>query len=254
MTREHLFPAAISNTRQDPLCPSEFYLRRARKYFSNQPTIRDVCARCNNGSLSMLDAYGDELYDGYFGRIPEPGECVRFEYDYDRLLRWILKLLFNSARIHNCETAFFSRFRNYILGHGKRPRSILLFLQLISPHEFTPNERILATKSGFYEPRLDPEMLRITRLLLKTDFKKHIVARAVSLQAFMFQVLLLDGKTPFRSLNAIERNFVAANPHTRKLTPERNVVAATVSKLDALEAVRFHFTFGDNTDDAVIGV
>ena len=67
-----------------------------------QPTIKDVCPKCNNDVLSKLDSYGLELYKRCFYRIADAGESVTFDYDYERLLRWILKLNFNSARRKQC--------------------------------------------------------------------------------------------------------------------------------------------------------
>jgi hypothetical protein len=94
LTREHLWPAslhdriAVSNQR---IFGSEqiFYLARSQGYIEGEPTVRDVCAKCNNGPLSALDKYICELWDCYFGRIVEANEVIPFSYDYSRLSRWL---------------------------------------------------------------------------------------------------------------------------------------------------------------------
>src|SRR4051812_11135562 len=103
MTREHLWPAALharlfaANNQSQ----SAFWLRRLGKAIPAEPQIRDVCARCNNGALSELDTYICELFDRSFIHMPARDELVSFDYDYHRLKRWLLKMSYNSARIHS---------------------------------------------------------------------------------------------------------------------------------------------------------
>ena len=39
--------------------------------------VRDVCADCNNGPLSLLDAYAKSLYEKYFSDL-QPASPFRF--------------------------------------------------------------------------------------------------------------------------------------------------------------------------------
>jgi hypothetical protein len=50
--------------------------------------------------LSQLDGYICALFDRYFIYLCQRHATVRFEYDYHRLKRWLLKMSFNSARVH----------------------------------------------------------------------------------------------------------------------------------------------------------
>ena len=103
MTREHLWPAALharllaANSQAE----NAFWLRRLEKPIATEPQIRDVCARCNNGVLSQLDTYICELFDRSFVHMPARNGSVSFDYDYHRLKRWLLKMSYNSARIHS---------------------------------------------------------------------------------------------------------------------------------------------------------
>jgi len=44
------------------------YFGKHEKYIDAELTIRDVCASCNNGPLSSLDAYACTLFDDHFSR------------------------------------------------------------------------------------------------------------------------------------------------------------------------------------------
>lgn len=96
LTREHLWPASIIKRVQER---ARYNTNRGPNFFWGDPTIRDVCAGCNNGPLSKLDEYGIELYDKLFNEYAKDQDTiVNFEYDFPRLARWLLKLSYNSAR------------------------------------------------------------------------------------------------------------------------------------------------------------
>jgi hypothetical protein len=83
LTREHLWPASLHkrliSTRQDK--NSLFWLAKIKKEIPSEPTVRDVCATCNNVILSALDGYICELFDRSFVNIWKRHDRVEFEYD-----------------------------------------------------------------------------------------------------------------------------------------------------------------------------
>lgn len=95
LTREELFPKFL--TRRTPK-GAHIDHGRPQKPLQAITVIRDVCAACNNEVLGSLDGYAAKLTDRYFGLLLEKPVKVQFECDTDRLLRWLLKLLFNDAR------------------------------------------------------------------------------------------------------------------------------------------------------------
>jgi hypothetical protein len=139
LTREHLWPAALHRRRvqADNDGRSLFWLRRIDTVISSEPTIRDVCATCNNVHLSALDDYITGLFDRAFIHIPVRYERVLFEYDYHLLKRWLLKLCFNSARVHGTGDLFALKpLRPYMLGHSiESGKSVQLYVQLVYPAE-----------------------------------------------------------------------------------------------------------------------
>ncbi len=83
-TREHLFPAAL-HQRMLALGSSEasrFWLRKIDQEIKSEPVIKDVCVGCNNGPLSLLDAYAVHMFDQHCAKILQKSETVTFDYDY----------------------------------------------------------------------------------------------------------------------------------------------------------------------------
>ncbi len=76
------------------------WLRGLNKELKSEPTIKDVCDTCNNVTLGRLDDYVCNLFDTQFIDIPQRGNSVTFRYEYHSLKRWLLKISFNSARLH----------------------------------------------------------------------------------------------------------------------------------------------------------
>ena len=103
LTREHLWPASLHKRllEANESAGSLFWLRRTKSEIQGEPKIRDVCQACNNGYLSQLDYYICTLFDLYLVTIRRRHESVEFEYDYHLLKRWLWKMCFNSARMHN---------------------------------------------------------------------------------------------------------------------------------------------------------
>ena len=150
MTKEHLWPAALHRRflAAENASENAFWLRRVGKEIGGEPQIGDVCSRCNNGHLSELDAYICELFDRYFLRMAARYDRVIFEFDYHRLKRWLLKMCFNSARIHEAADLFaFRALLPYINGQSNaNGRYVQLCSQLVYPVEVSAEE--IADPSG----------------------------------------------------------------------------------------------------------
>jgi hypothetical protein len=131
LTNEHVIPECYVKT----LGPTISIVKTPTedKAIPNAQEIGDVCAVCNNGPLSLLDTYLASLSQQYFSKIVHPGDRIRFSYDFDQLLRLVLKLGYNVARTRGWPLAVFKEARQYILGREKCPPGLHLFLQLLIP-------------------------------------------------------------------------------------------------------------------------
>jgi hypothetical protein len=140
LTKEELFPKFMAskvhfNTFVDR--------RRGQRPLSKPPTVVDVCRVCNNVTLSALDRYVSSLFKRYFLLPVRAPVLVNFDYEYDLLLRWLLKVMYNFARKERDRLECFRQLVPYILGSTSAPnRQFLVLLGVLEasaaePHEVT---------------------------------------------------------------------------------------------------------------------
>lgn len=250
LTKEHLWPAALH--RRLVRCADEqqnrFWLRKINREIEAEPTIRDVCAECNNVSLSALDSYICELFDRFFVRSLDRHEEVKFEFDYHRLKRWLLKMSFNSGRVHSAIDLFvFPPLVPYINGQNEvLGRTVQLYVQLeypalISDHSITketPNSSFLFRPTShrvghawFDVPGVGKKLLRSVHLRsfsfflaffekdagasIAQDFAKEFLARTSAMRLLRSSrskvTLICDGCDAWQSFNDARENMLVAD-------------------------------------------
>lgn len=189
LTREHLWPASLHSRLFDAnKQPSHmFWLARLQKEISGEPKIRDVCAHCNNVVLSQLDDYICHLFDSTLVHLPAQHERVTFKHDYHRLKRWLLKLCFNSARVHKSHDCYaLEAVLPYIMGRtDSLGRSVQLFLQLSYPEEI-PEDDLSATAPSERPIFFSPTMNRVGHMHFHAHGIGEKLLRAVHLRSFTF--------------------------------------------------------------------
>jgi|LSQX01.3.fsa_nt_gb hypothetical protein len=122
-TAEHIIPYGIIE-----LFPEQYIsFFEGKKFIDNRSmTIADVCEKCNGTLLSPLDNYGKNLINNNFlSKIPVDKKEEEFpvEFDYYKLTRWILKILYNYQRLKKENTEWFKRALGYML-HDIRVENI----------------------------------------------------------------------------------------------------------------------------------
>lgn len=152
------------------------YLDSHKKVLSSEMVISDVCADCNNNKLSYLDVYLCQLYDKDFKNFREEKKAFIYEYDYELLLRTLLKITYNSSRIKSRENNFFSKYRNYILYGGDVREEIVLKLDIVTPS-------ILNGK------KIYPKSARCATIDVGLESDNFIV-RLISLNSYYFYLLI----------------------------------------------------------------
>ena len=113
-TAEHIFPKGLIN-----LFPEQYIAFDTNKVFIDNKglTIKDVCKKCNNNTLSWLDTYGVDLIRYNFLKeisVEFKDDEFTIEFDYYKLSRWILKILYNFQRSENMSVEWFHRALGYI--------------------------------------------------------------------------------------------------------------------------------------------
>lgn len=181
LTREHIWPNGI--LKRLPTYTARFN-EKAGKVIGGDHIIKDVCVTCNNGVLSELDTYGCMLFDKYFHAVAEPETELQFEYDYDKLLRWLAKIAYNTARSSaNPNLSLLQALTPYILGQSVRPSEMELYLDIVT-HSTVP------TLHGVEKfPATAYRSARVERVPPLPDW---CVVRLVSINSFYFYILLFE--------------------------------------------------------------
>ena len=130
MTREHVWPRCIQER-------TKFELRfsgKAKKIVRNDLIVKDVCAKCNNETLSGLDSYFCDLYDAYFAHQLSTDQSVTLKYDFGKLSRSLLKLAYNSSRTTGQDQEALSKYAPVIAADAV-PLGVFIKVATISPYE-----------------------------------------------------------------------------------------------------------------------
>lgn len=230
LTNEHVVPDFYHKTFGETI--STVKTHTEEKAISNPQEIGDVCANCNNVALSRLDDYLAALTKKYFSTIVHAGDHVRFEYDFDLLLRALLKVAYNVARTRGWPTDVFQQAREFILGQKPRPSGFRVFLQLLVP---TP-----ARKTNL---PLTPGTTEVPPLPWRADlydvsgFPGLAFACSVSFMSYRFFILRENEKVPANVRKQSVAKWLKQNNGATELTNNGSatVYASSVTVLDALK-------------------
>lgn len=252
LTREHLWPASLHRRRVeagDPSARNVFWLRRLEREIPNEPRIGDVCAQCNNGVLSRLDAYICSLFDSTLVHVARRDERVKLEYDYHLLKRWLLKLCYNSARMHRANDVFaFQEVLPYIRGlNDGAGRSVHLYVQMSYPQEVPLSDLEEGTD---VEPPViyEPTSHRVGQLVFRAGNGQKVL-RAVHLRSFSFYLAFFRPDERRRVMDHFDHTFTSSFPGTTRLRPSRPAVDLCCNGMGAWDSFRLarenRIVFGD---------
>jgi len=246
LTKEHLWPASL-HRRIDKANHNIFkqgnifYLSKADKIIVAEPQVKDVCAVCNNGVLSELDAYICQLWDKYFYKIVERGEEVRFEYNYNLLSRWLLKMSYNSARIHNSDVEHLAKCKGYILGKAPQPDHVMTHLQLAYPVDFTSSDLRTVRKLGLELTRREPRLNRVGHLGYLTRTGVRRIIRAVHLQSYIFLIHLFPDRVSSSERLSNLDDFKLRLPYTERVDDNASPCLVKCEGMDSKESLYSHY-------------
>ena len=239
LTKEHLWPAALhrrllaANGEDESL----FWMRRIKKEIAGELQVGDVCAECNNKTLSTLDTYICDLFDRYFVRLPNRFDEVMFCFDYHMLKRWLLKTCFNSARIHQARDAFaFKPLLPYIRGQSTQAgKSVQLFLSLQYSEEIPSN--IAASADGLALPsKIFPDINRVGHIFFRVPGTGQKLLRAVHLRAYTFFLAFFDPEATNSSRNHFSSEFLERMSCTIKLRPSKSQISILCNGIGAWQS------------------
>ncbi len=229
LTREHVLPAFIyeyEGKRSAAAQLGNFKAGDEDVIAEAEFQIRDVCAKCNSGVLSSLDGYGKTLYEKYFGHFAMPGMKIVFEFDYQQLMRWLLKITFNCARARKwpAETILdLARNREFITAGNNAPNDCELFVQLLAPLKPSMLSHKMNPRGQPWE--LNPKMSRIV-LVSNSWFRSCFL---VSLNSFQFYLAFHDEPEDKRRVVRDRAAFSRSMPGLYSLESSKGSVALYTS-------------------------
>ncbi|WP_439697430.1 hypothetical protein ACFGVS_03245 [Mucilaginibacter sp. AW1-7] len=178
LTKEHIWPNCLI-TRMPELQVN--YLKSRQLFTSSDLVIADVCATCNNKKLSPLDTYFCSLYDQYFNTYQEDTTPFKFAYNYDLLLRSLLKITYNSSRTVARDQNDFEKYREVILDGNLIREDVVIKLDLIRP-------------TIVNEKKVYPSSARCGVIQLPAE-TPHFLLRFISVNSFYFYLILSKSPT-----------------------------------------------------------
>jgi hypothetical protein len=236
LSREHIFPRWV--LKRQPNSEARF-ARHENRVSERVPTIRDVCASCNNGALSELDNYVLKLYNTYFERIVPTNGQVLFEYDYDLLARWLLKVMYNSARKNNTRPDELEPFTDYILGKSDRLANFRVFSLLIIPHKLSSAELKNLAKEHEGITEITPRNISVTQFGGQiAEDNMLVLGRAVLINSYCFVVTILPFGMPRisrrRVMQDITDNFKQRYKGIQIIDPRFSRIKLIASDIDII--------------------
>ncbi|HYF84281.1 MAG TPA: hypothetical protein VEB00_14775 [Clostridia bacterium] len=192
------------------------------KVINSDFIIKDVCSVCNNGVLSQLDTYAINEIIKYNGKIQKDIMQVIFEYDYNKLARWLLKICYNSARANKLEYDSNS-YKNcipYIKDNKEINNKISvygLFIDLAingKTHDYYHFD-------GNSEYTID--FFRIAPFKLKDKSTHKCSMRTIIINSFAFLIIVYDEDIDKGEINEIEKAILNVSSNFVKLEAYKKV-------------------------------
>lgn len=225
-TKEHIWPNCLIEKYEDLLT----YSKRKNKFHKGDAIIKDVCAHCNNVLLSKLDAYLSSLYDLTFYKILLPGESASITYDYNMLLRSLLKISYNSARANASVKVVKAHqgFLNYILHSGYCPQ-IEVRLQIV-----TASRAINLDEKT--ETLLEPNHLRCAEIPYDGPLSHRFAVRLVAINCYWFFLILPHKAEPSHKWKEFSDGLTHWRMHVgNKLLSSQNTITIPVQQTTYLD-------------------
>lgn len=206
-TREHVIPAFIYDFQKQLEGAVAGWNEVAQRMVGGEGKVKDVCAACNNQVLGQLDAYGKEMLRDAGLLVHNYTKCeLTLEYDYAFMLRWLLKMSFNSSRTDGVHSALFERYVPFIRGLGPVPsRSQVSVLLYLARPEVLSDSR-LAEESLFRitngSAMLNPFLARICYGGIPGE-QRYVLRLNIFGPAVFYIVMFKDGILPGDAASAI---------------------------------------------------
>lgn len=234
LTREHLYPQFLLRYSGKSFLG---YNEAADKVLPGERVIRDVCSKCNNEVLGALDGYGHTYFRANnLDQSFTEEATTEIVYDYDLLLRWVLKISYNSFRTVDFSDDPFASLVPYILTGKDRPKLkfVRMLVEVIRGHRLTEEERP-RVQEQFQKTGYIPSYLLCTGRAVYFNTHVPCHCRHFQLNAHRFTLFLFPYRTkPTDAASAIQV-FNRQYPFAVPVQPERARLRVRISKRDVVD-------------------
>lgn len=221
LTREHVVPSFLYDyVDREAIGGLASWNEPSKSRVGGEQKVKDVCAQCNNVVLSMLDAYGKEFLASNGVLQPLYVRSLRLRYDYDLLLRWLLKIHFNAARASQFASPPGAGLLDYILDGRNRPAPNRVFLlgELLRPHRIdSPTSPYIGAANA--EGLCNPFLVRLTRSQLKPGLAENLCIESVGFGGLFFHLAYIRPQLPEKLARKLQLKVMRENAPFAKLIP-----------------------------------
>ncbi|SHJ80901.1 hypothetical protein SAMN02745136_00940 [Anaerocolumna jejuensis DSM 15929] len=216
MSREHIIPKGFINNMNFKE-QTVWFDKAPSRVINNELMIKDVCANCNNGELSKLDAYALKLLISYNDKISFDTKKIYFKYNYHMLTRWLLKVCYNSARANDADfdIGLYQEYISYILNKDYTEAldiSIFAMFMEVAFDKETQEECYHLNKDRNYEI----DWFRIAPFRMVNLSVYYIAMRCIMINSLAFLVVVYN-KDTISKKTTIEQEILKTYPNFVKL-------------------------------------
>ena len=195
-TREHIIPKGfIDHMRATNVL--SYADRSPIRSVNSEMTVKDVCADCNNGELSKLDAYALELLMDINNDIQENTKKIYFKYNKDKLIRWLLKICYNSARADKAHKAIelYKKNLGYILQNKHPQNNIAVYATFMG---YDKCDGVSSKLEHLKKERTyEFDWFRITKSNILGLQQFNTTSRTILINSMAFMVVVSDDESEF---------------------------------------------------------
>jgi hypothetical protein len=237
LDEEPIMPSVLNRW----LPPREFLpVQIPNRHVPPSPTVGDVCRSCAGGPLADLDGHAETfLADVDCGRTYSSTEQLTFTYDYDLLLRWLLRISYNGARHAEAVHPLLRAALPFVLSGQARPPLAFLAVEVLRDHLIDPELREELVADGYRSEWIPARMFRTSRALLSLDEREHVprwCGRAVCVNAWLFTLCLVPPDLSRTVRRGLSRSFLGGLPRSVQLRPSDSTASVVVSSRTCVEA------------------
>jgi hypothetical protein len=227
MTREHVIPNFLYAFKRQ-IGDVIGWNDNVQKMLPGDQVVKDVCADCNNGVLSRLDSYANDFFlkNGLLVQH-NSANTVLLQYDYDLLLRWNLKVSFNSARRTGAQAHILKDFIPYILGKQITPKKnrLSFLVEFMRGHKFDGDAAAKLYEAGYADRSgmSNPFNVRVSWVADLANRYPGCQVRANIFGPFKFVMQFFEDDTSVGAATVMTRKYASEYSKAAVLRPNQRV-------------------------------